>query len=221
MEYNTHIYNEGDPLYGTWEDDWRLLVGYDSGVNNLDFQHRLFDRTISIEDFDLCEYCHKSFDEDEKHPIHAYYCQRRHFWVCETCFQDFKDHFGWTAEELNEDIPLDAKSRLIGAFDTIVYKDPRPIIVSDCQHQVRFINDAAKSIFSDTLILDKWWGPAFPNQDEVWAEVKKRFDILFNNPEQDVTSPFLTNGFLIHMTAIRNRRGELMGYYFVVSRCQG
>lgn len=220
MENNKHIYNADDPLYGTWEDDWRLLSA--NPETRKHFLHRLFDRTICYDDYDQCDFCYHCFDEeDEAHPETAYYCTDTGSWVCETCFQDFKDHFGWTAEELNEDIPLDAKSRLIGAFDTIVYTDPRPIIVSDCQHQVRFINDAAKSIFADTLVLGRWWGPAFPKKDEVWTEIKNRFDILFNNPEQDVTSPVLTDGFLINMTAIRNRRGELMGYYLVVSSCQG
>lgn len=87
MKDNMHIFSEDDPLHGTWKDDWRLTNGNNgASVEGLHFQHRLFDRTICIEDFDECAYCYKQFDTDEQHPLSAYYCRKKSFWVCVTYY---------------------------------------------------------------------------------------------------------------------------------------
>ena len=209
MENNTHIYSEGDPLYGTWEDDWRLLSTRPK--KHLHYLHRVFDRTISFEDFDSCEYCYDQFDEDESHPKTAYYCREEHYWVCEKCYNDFKDHLGWTKEELSEEMLLDPISRLTTGFRTIVDSDPRTIIVCDCQHQVRYMNKSAREFFSGSAILNHFWGLAF-KQIEIWLAVKQRFYEMFYSLEKD-NAPFIeVKDLSIEMIAIRNGYGELMGY---------
>lgn len=213
MKDNMHIFSEDDPLYGTWKDDWRLTNGYNgASVEGLHFQHRLFDRTICIEDFDECAYCYKQFDADEQHPLSAYYCRKKPFWVCETCFSDFKAHFGWTAEELNEEPLLDPLSRLTAAFWTIVDTDPRVIVVCDCQHQVRYMNEAAKAFFSNTDILGHWWGSAFENAKEEWPTIQNSFIKLFQSTDQSVAPAFKLGDTRFEMTVLRNRHNELMGY---------
>ena len=209
MEYNTHIYNEGDPLYGTWEDDWRLLST--SPEKNLHFLHRVFDRTISIEDYDRCEYCHDTFDEDESQPKTAYYCPEMHYWVCEKCFNDFKDHLGWTKEELSEKMPLDPLSRLTTGFRTIVDTDSRAIIACDCQHQVLYMNEAAKGYFSGSTILNHFWGLAFKNH-EIWLEVKKMFYEIYHNTKKNNVAIIEVSDITIEMVVMRNQYGEMMGY---------
>ena len=209
MEYNTHIYKEGDPLYGTWEDDWRLLSTFPE--KNLHFLRRVFDRTICIEDYDQCEFCYAIFDEDEENPKTAYYCPQERYWVCETCFNDFKDHLNWTAEALKEDMPVDPLSRLTTGFRTIVDTDSRAIIVCDCQHVVRYMNDAAKGYFSGSTILNHFWGLAFKNH-EIWLEVKKLFYEVFHNPKKDSVATIMVSNLTIEMVVLRNHYGEMMGY---------
>jgi PAS domain-containing protein len=212
MEYNTHIYNEGDPLYGTWEDDWRLLST--SPKKDLHFLRRVFDRTICIEDYEKCEFCYAIFDEDEENPKTAYYCPQERYWVCKTCFNDFKEHLNWTAEALKEDMPVDPLSRLTTGFRTIVDTDSRAIIVCDCQHVVRYMNDAARDFFSGSAILNHYWGDAFTPciRKDIWLEVEKRFDEVLHNPKKDSVATIMVSSLTIEMVVLRNHYGEMMGY---------
>lgn len=51
-------------------------------------------------DHDHCELCMETFSDDGG--LKCGYCTPAHYhWICEECFRDFKDLFGWTV--INED----------------------------------------------------------------------------------------------------------------------
>ena len=214
-EYNTHIYSEGDPEFGTWKDDWRL-GGSAFRLLEKHLLHRTFERTISIEDYDTCDLCYERFDdEDPVHPKKAYYCPTEHCWICEACFQDFKEHFHWTADEVQEDLQFDPLSRLTMAFRSIVDSDPRPIIVCSCQHIVYYMNEAATCYFSNNIVIGAWWGSAYQNKEAVWNEIKLRFDYLLQHADICKLPEIHSGNERIDMTALRNNRGELIGYFLI------
>lgn len=227
------------------ETDWRIM-GQEGYLMNAFLQHRIFDRSICIEEYDDCDFCHDWFDaEDEAHPKKAYYCPDKHIWVCETCFNDFKDHFGWTVEELDEDMPQDALSRMLQSFQTIVDTDPRAIVVCDCQHTVRYLNEAARKLLHGDALIDRWCILAFVGKEEaaklieamesfprdpdaynafgylykwpVWLEMEKSFKYLWRNPDGIKKVRAEVDGRVIDMTALQNRRGEMNGYYLVLN----
>ena len=86
---------------GTWREDWRI-AGQESYLKNKVLQHRLFDRSICVEDYTQCEFCWALFDKDKDNPIMAYFQPDEKVWVCEECFNDFNRFFHWTVEELNK-----------------------------------------------------------------------------------------------------------------------
>ncbi|MCR5808105.1 MAG: hypothetical protein K6G56_00930 [Clostridiales bacterium] len=227
--------------------EWRLTAWEACQIGNC-MQHRVFDRTIVIEDFDKCSLCYERFDTDEKHPQKAYYCPDNHRWVCEKCFNDFKDLFDWTSEELYEEPKLDPLSRLTASFGRIVDTDPRPIVVCDCQHTVRYINKMADKVLSGSEIIGRWsiltfeehgerrrlseafdlWesdtekrGEAYKvfghlYQTPLWLEMQKLFKTFLSDPNERRSLVSEAAGKTIEMTALRNHRGELMGYYLVL-----
>ena len=213
--YNTHKYSEGDPLYGTWEDDWRLIDEHTELIG-LPLQHRTFDRTICIEDYDECSFCYAQFDKDDAYrPKKAYYCAEKHCWICEKCFDDFNEHFHWKVEELpDEEVRKDPLGRLAAGFEAIVDTDPRTILVCDCQHTVRYMNKAAMDRFGLHL-FNHWWGFAFNRADQEWAPVKQIFDAFRLNPGETDAQTFTMNGTTLKMAPLCNRRRELMGYYLI------
>lgn len=82
-----------------WRDDWRIM-GQEGYLYEQRLQHRQFDRTICIEDYDQCEFCWAVFDKDKDNPAIAYFCPSAHSWVCEECFRDFNKYFCWEVEEM-------------------------------------------------------------------------------------------------------------------------
>jgi len=83
---------------GTWREDWRIM-GQEGYLAHKRLQHRKFDRALCVEDYDSCEFCFSKFDKDPKHPLSAFFCPEKKVWICEECYNDFKEHFDWTVEE--------------------------------------------------------------------------------------------------------------------------
>ena len=79
---------------GTWRDDWRI-TGQEGYLLNKQLQLITFDRSMCFEDHDQCDFCNKIFDKDPKHPLKAYYEPINKVWICQNCFDDFKEHFYW------------------------------------------------------------------------------------------------------------------------------
>lgn len=89
---------------GTWRDDWRIM-GQEGYLRKKRLQHRYFNRSLCVEDFDQCEFCWDCFDDDPAHPMMAYFEPINKHWICEECYNDFKSHFDWTVKEIQRPIP--------------------------------------------------------------------------------------------------------------------
>ena len=83
---------------GTWRDDWRIM-GQEGYLLNCRLQHRTYSRALCRADFLQCEFCWDKFDEDPQHPKKAYFEPKGQYWICEKCYEDFKDMFEWTVQE--------------------------------------------------------------------------------------------------------------------------
>ena len=86
---------------GTWRDDWRI-GGQESYLKNKKLKHIKFSRSLVYEDYDQCEFCYDIFDDpngNESNNLMAYYEPEKKVWICEQCYNDFKQYFNWTVEE--------------------------------------------------------------------------------------------------------------------------
>lgn len=86
---------------GTWRDDWRLM-GQEGYLANKHLEHRRFTRKLCYADFDKCDFCSISFDEDALSPVYAYYAPSERVWICEDCYCDFQPHFQWIVDEIED-----------------------------------------------------------------------------------------------------------------------
>lgn len=86
---------------GTWRDDWRIM-GQEGYLMERKLQHRRFNRTLCVEDYDQCEFCYECFDTDPKYISKAFFDPITKCWICEDCYFAFKEHFGWTVEEIDD-----------------------------------------------------------------------------------------------------------------------
>jgi hypothetical protein len=82
------------------EDDWRLQgqEGYLKGVT-LHWSRWTIPKPDW--DHDHCEFCWAKFMEDDRLPDvihHGYTTPDRYHWICEQCFEDFKDRFEWRVD---------------------------------------------------------------------------------------------------------------------------
>lgn len=200
-----------------WQEDWRLLMGQEGYLMREHLQHRRFDRSICIEDYDECAFCYSSFDEDKMHPLDAYYCANQHTWICEECFNDFKELFHWTVEDIPSEQVSESFQRLMPYFRTIAALDSKAIIICDNMHRILYLNNPARIKYADNDPIGECVY-AFRNVNVIWPEVKKRFDWFledFNNNEAPVIYDNDRNEALT-MIAIRNERNELIGYFVVL-----
>ena len=86
---------------GTWRDDWRIM-NQEIYLQNKQLQHRRFDRSLCVDEHEQCDFCWALFDKDKDNPLYAYYVPDEKVWICEKCYNDFKDYFVWTVEEDKE-----------------------------------------------------------------------------------------------------------------------
>ena len=93
---------------GTWRDDWRVM-GQEGYLIEKHLQHRRFHRELCHEDFDQCDFCWTSFENNDNTPVRAYFAPQEHVWICENCYRDFYSHFRWTVEEIDDQIVSDVR----------------------------------------------------------------------------------------------------------------
>jgi hypothetical protein len=86
----------------TDDNDWRLRKQerYLEGAVLVRRQYRRYAPNPSW-DHDHCEFCWAKFMvEDFAGVLHEGYCTVDDYrWICEQCFTDFKDRFGWSVKE--------------------------------------------------------------------------------------------------------------------------
>jgi hypothetical protein len=84
------------------ETDWRIM-GQDKFLQNVTLIHREYRRPRMNPnwDHDHCEFCSARFMvEDYPDVLHrGYATENDYHWICENCFNDFKESFNWTVIE--------------------------------------------------------------------------------------------------------------------------
>lgn len=85
----------------TWRDDWRIM-GQEGYLMGKSLQYRKFRKELCHEDYDQCDFCWECFDRDNSTPMHAYFVPEERLWICERCYKDFREHFQWTVEEIDD-----------------------------------------------------------------------------------------------------------------------
>lgn len=80
------------------ESDWRLQgqERYLKGITLVHCHYRQYARDPAW-DHDHCEFCWAKFMVDEYPDVlhQGYATQDDYRWICEKCFEEFKDMFGW------------------------------------------------------------------------------------------------------------------------------
>ena len=99
MEMSKYWLPDPKTWKGTWRDD-RRIMGQEGYLKNKRLQHRKFNRLLYFEDFGQCGFCYDDFRENTSGPPMAYYEPITKHWICECCYNDFKDHFEWNVEEV-------------------------------------------------------------------------------------------------------------------------
>ena len=73
-------------------DDWRFQ-GQDEYLLNVILTHCIYDGDFL--DHEHCDFCSEKFSIREE-DLHKGYCtQDKRHWICQKCFHDFKEMFGW------------------------------------------------------------------------------------------------------------------------------
>jgi len=80
--------------------DWRMMgqEKYLKGVRLMRSKWVTLDNTW---DHDHCKFCGEKLDASTE--ALAYCTEDYYYWICETCFNDFKEAFGWELVEKPED----------------------------------------------------------------------------------------------------------------------
>ena len=82
-------------------DDWRL-TGQEAYLAGATLCWRSYQRYREGWDHDHCEFCFSKFAEPDVSPdaLHAGYATLDEYrWICQRCFDDFRQRFGWRVVE--------------------------------------------------------------------------------------------------------------------------
>ena len=75
-------------------DDWRRQ-GQERFLTGVKLTFRDYYPYRSGWDHDHCEFCGKKFSLNEGDLKKGYSTEDGYHWICDQCFNDFKDEFGW------------------------------------------------------------------------------------------------------------------------------
>lgn len=79
-------------------DDWRLQ-GQGKYLKNVILERKNYLCYRDGWDHDHCEFCGAKFSLDMPDALHVGYAtQDNYHWICDGCFHDFKDLFGWIVQ---------------------------------------------------------------------------------------------------------------------------
>lgn len=77
------------------KDDWRLLRGQEEYLHGVELVYRTYTQVSPSNDHDHCEFCMDKFGLAPEH-LHVGYCTTDNsIWVCNKCYDDFKNRFKW------------------------------------------------------------------------------------------------------------------------------
>ena len=79
--------------------DWRLQ-GQEEYLRGKALRFEKYKMPGKDWDHDHCEFCYEKFSEtDEPGSVtEGYVTKDRHRWICGTCYNDFKELFGWETD---------------------------------------------------------------------------------------------------------------------------
>ena len=76
------------------QDDWRLLPSHER-LHGLTLVHQLWKPANPSNDHDHCEFCWEKFADYDGCLHDGYSTEDHESWICEVCFQNFKERFQW------------------------------------------------------------------------------------------------------------------------------
>jgi len=77
-------------------DDWRLR-GQDTYLKHIKLLKLNYSKRKTKTDHDHCEFCWKKFTDEND--LHGYTTEDHYRWICEECYNDFKELFQWQVNE--------------------------------------------------------------------------------------------------------------------------
>lgn len=109
------------------ENDWRLSMGQGEGMKDREFQYKEFVKPSESWDHEHCVFCFHTFMENpqgQKDCSKQGYCSTdgRQDWVCDECFNDFKEMFHLTLtgkSYLESKIRMNLVKNIIDNWDPI------------------------------------------------------------------------------------------------------
>ncbi len=87
------------------KEDWRIM-GQEGYLKKRTVFHKKFNVLTTPIGYRQCEFCYSIFSDEPGKLKHGYHEPISDSWICEDCFQDFKDMFQWTVEEDVDDRDL-------------------------------------------------------------------------------------------------------------------
>lgn len=78
--------------------DWRLQ-GQETYLKGVALVRRSYTQYREGWDHDHCEFCWATFSEKKEDLNVGYATTDRYRWICENCYEDFKDLFQWRVDE--------------------------------------------------------------------------------------------------------------------------
>mgnify|MGYP002731887316 CR=1 FL=1 len=75
--------------------DWRLFRCQDKYLMGATLIKQAYKPSSESNDHDHCEFCMDKFGSDSEN-LHFGYCtEDEKIWICDNCFNDFKNRFHW------------------------------------------------------------------------------------------------------------------------------
>ena len=78
--------------------DWRLQ-GQEEYLTGVSLVKKRYRRYRENWEHDHCEFCWRRFSENPGDLNEGYATEDEYRWICEDCYQDFKEQFRWTVKE--------------------------------------------------------------------------------------------------------------------------
>jgi hypothetical protein len=78
--------------------DWRLQ-GQEEYLTGIVLVKKRYRKYREDWDHDHCEFCWQKFSESPGDLHVGYTTEDEYRWICETCYQDFREQFRWTLKE--------------------------------------------------------------------------------------------------------------------------
>lgn len=77
------------------KNDWRRQ-GQEVYLSNKSFTLKTYTPRSESWEHDHCEFCSAKISQDSSDIKQAYSTDDNYHWVCQSCFKDFKEEFGWS-----------------------------------------------------------------------------------------------------------------------------